>query len=63
MDDFDEAFAALGDLKVRPLFVMKVGVDHIHAIGGPAGMWAFPGANPSASSVLRCLAGPGQGFV
>lgn len=38
MDDFDEAFAALGDLKARPLFVMKVGVDHIHAIGGPAGI-------------------------
>lgn len=38
MDDFDEAFAALGELKARPLFVMKVGVDHIHAIGGPTGI-------------------------
>jgi hypothetical protein len=38
MDDFSETFAALGDLKARPLFVMKVGVDHIHAIGGPAGI-------------------------
>jgi len=38
MDDFGEAFAALGELRARPLFVMKVGVDHIHKIGGPAGI-------------------------
>ncbi|WP_447931805.1 DUF3237 domain-containing protein [Sphingopyxis fribergensis] len=38
MDDFSETFAALGDLKARPLFAMKVEVDHIHAIGGPAGI-------------------------
>jgi len=38
MDDFEEVFAALGELKARPLFVMRVGVDHIHAIGGPAGI-------------------------
>ncbi|WP_157220398.1 DUF3237 domain-containing protein [Flavisphingomonas formosensis] len=38
MDDFGEAFAALGELRARALFVMKVGVDHIHAIGGPAGI-------------------------
>lgn len=38
MDDFAEAFAMLGELKARPLFVMKVGVSHIHAIGGPAGI-------------------------
>lgn len=38
MDDFLQAFAALGDLRARPLFVMRVGVDYIHAIGGPAGI-------------------------
>jgi len=38
MDDFGEAFAALGELRARPLFVMKVGVDHIHKIGGAAGI-------------------------
>lgn len=38
MDDFGETFAALGDLRARPLFVMKVGVNHIHKIGGPAGI-------------------------
>lgn len=38
MNDFKEAFATLGELRARPLFVMRVGVDHIHAIGGPAGI-------------------------
>lgn len=38
MDDFGEAFAALGELRARPLFVMRVGVGHIHAIGGPTGI-------------------------
>jgi hypothetical protein len=38
MDDFGEAFTALGDLKARPLFVMKVGVGNIHMIGGPKGI-------------------------
>ncbi|MGN6689748.1 MAG: DUF3237 domain-containing protein [Sphingopyxis sp.] len=38
MDDFAEAFALLGQIEARPLFVMKVGVSHIHAIGGPAGI-------------------------
>lgn len=38
MDDLNRAFAMLGDLKARPLFVMKVGVGHIHSIGGPSGI-------------------------
>lgn len=38
MDDFEQAYAALGEPAVRPLFVIKVAVDHIHAIGGPAGI-------------------------
>lgn len=38
MDDWGKAFAMLGDVKTRPLFVMTVGVSHIHAIGGPSGI-------------------------
>ena len=38
MDDFGTIVAALGAVRTRPLFAMKVGVDPIHAIGGPAGI-------------------------
>ncbi|MBL9071365.1 MAG: DUF3237 domain-containing protein [Sphingopyxis sp.] len=38
LGDLDTAFTALGPPRTRPLFVMEIGVDRTHLIGGPAGI-------------------------